>query len=46
MTDSIDDNQIRMHKPERNSKYGKCDHCGMYGGNLGKCPFCEKGTII
>lgn len=45
MSDSMDDHQLHMSKPERPSKYGQCDHCGMAGGNPGKCPFCEKGEV-
>ena len=45
MTDSIDDNQIRMHKPIRESRYGQCDYCGMFNNNYGKCPVCGKGVV-
>jgi hypothetical protein len=45
MTDSIDDNQIHMQKPEHPNKYGKCDHCGTYSANYGVCPFCGKGEV-
>ena len=45
MTDSIDSNQLHMSKPDRSSKYSKCDHCGMYCSTRGACPFCGKGVV-
>jgi hypothetical protein len=45
MTDSVDDNQIHMQKPNTPSKYGRCSHCGMYSMNMGVCPFCGKGEV-
>ena len=35
MTDSIDDNQIRMHKPVRESRYGQCDYCRILSPTVG-----------
>jgi hypothetical protein len=50
MTDSIDNNDLHMQKPNTPSKYWKqqyrrCSHCGMYSMNLGVCPFCGKGVV-
>ena len=45
MTDDIDNTQIHMSKPDRVSKYGQCDYCGMFSQTLGKCPWCGKGTV-
>jgi hypothetical protein len=45
MTDSIDNNDLHMQKPNTPSKYGRCSHCGMYSMNMGMCPFCGKGEV-
>ena len=45
MTDSIDDNQIRMQKPERKPMHNQCPYCKTYSNNIGICPFCGVGEL-